>query len=204
MIAIINYGLGNLGSITNMLRYIGKESKIINHPEQITNVEKLILPGVGAFDAGVEHLRKNGWIEPLNDAVIRNKIPILGICLGMQLMANRSEEGTMQGLKWIDGEAHKFVYDVHKNLKIPHMGWTEVAVVNPSALFPDLDEENRFYFVHSYYVKLENPLEQMLMSNYYLDFTAGFHRDNIYGVQFHPEKSHKFGMRFLERFANIK
>lgn len=203
MISIINYGLGNLGSITNMLRYIGQPSKIVERPDELVDAEKIILPGVGAFDAGMEQLHEKGWIAPLNEAALQRRIPVLGICLGMQLMTHSSEEGNREGLKWIDGAAYRFEYDPQKKLKIPHMGWTDVEVKNPGVLFPKADEENRFYFVHSYYVKVNRQEDEMVTADYGLSYTAGFNKDNIFGVQFHPEKSHKFGMRFLERFAKI-
>lgn len=203
MISIINYGLGNLGSISNMLRYIGQPSQIINRPDELASVDKMILPGVGAFDAGMSQLKEKGWIEPLTNLVHEKKIPALGICLGMQLMTKNSEEGEMEGLGWVDATTKKFRFEAPVNLKVPHMGWSDVQVSNTSPLFPDMDEENRFYFVHSYYVEVENASDNAVTANYGHDFTAGFHSDNIYGMQFHPEKSHKFGMRFLERFATL-
>lgn len=200
MIAIVNYGLGNLGSIFNMLRRIGVKSIITSDPEQIKNAEKLILPGVGHFDKGMNELRNSGLKELLDHKVLSEKIPVLGICLGMQLMTIKSEEGTSDGLGWIHAFTKKFRFE-SKEYKIPHMGWNTVSVSNKNNLLEDNEEEQRFYFVHSYYVKVTNSGNSILKTNYGLEFDSGIQRDNIYGIQFHPEKSHKFGMNLLKKFS---
>lgn len=205
MIGIVNYGMGNLGSIQNMLSFIGVESKIIDNAAQLNDVSKIILPGVGAYDSGMAALAEQGWIEPLNRKVLIEKIPVLGICLGMQLMTNRSEEGIRVGLGWIDAVTTKFNFDLDSKLKNPHMGWNIVAPQNKSPLHYELEtlEEIKYYFVHSYYVEVTNPLDLIFSCDYGQRFCAAFQHDNIYGVQFHPEKSHKYGFVLLKNFANI-
>jgi glutamine amidotransferase len=200
MIYIIDYGLGNLGSIQNMIKRVGGESKIIDNPNQLTNPTKIILPGVGAFDTGMKKLNENNWISVLNNEVLVNKIPALGICLGMQLMTNSSEEGNLKGLGWIDANVKKFIFD-NNSYKIPHMGWNKVKVAKDSYLF-DSTESNKFYFVHSYYVETNNPSDNLLYSNYGNEFVSAFQKENIIGLQFHPEKSHKFGINLFKKFIN--
>ncbi|MEO8471017.1 MAG: imidazole glycerol phosphate synthase subunit HisH [Chryseolinea sp.] len=197
MIQIVNYGLGNLGSVQNMLRRINVDSVIVTDPKEIIS-DKIILPGVGSFDTGMTNLEKDGWIEVLNKKVHEDKVPTLGICLGMQLMCNSSEEGVLKGLGWIDGKVVKFPAG---ELKIPHMGWNIVRPnINDSSILGSDKDELRFYHVHSYYVKLADKNEQLGVTTYGIDFTSAFKHDNIYGVQFHPEKSHKFGMMLLKNF----
>jgi imidazole glycerol-phosphate synthase subunit HisH len=202
MIAIVNYGLGNIGSIKNMLKRIGVEAETIANPSDLAKASKIILPGVGAFDTGMQYLTDHGWIEKLNQKVLVEKIPTLGICLGMQLMTQRSEEGLLPGLGWVDGEVVRFP---SSSLKVPHMGWNVVNVENTdkSIFANEGAPELRFYFVHSYYVSLANPTYQLGETSYGQKFTSAFHKGNIYGVQFHPEKSHKFGMRLLKNFASL-
>jgi glutamine amidotransferase len=204
MISIINYGMGNLGSIQNMLKKLNIPTQIINSPEECQDVQKLILPGVGHFEEGMRVLNENGWISILNQKVIDEKIPVLGICLGMQLMTNYSEEGNVNGLGWIDASVKKFNF-TEQSMKIPHMGWNEVITNSNSPLFENFDnlEEVRFYHVHSYYVSLNNPELEISKTNYGIPFTSAFQKDNIYGVQFHPEKSHKYGLKVLSNFSKI-
>jgi glutamine amidotransferase len=204
MISIINYGMGNLGSIQNMLKKLNIPTQIINSPEECQDVQKLILPGVGHFEEGMRVLNENGWISILNQKVIDEKIPVLGICLGMQLMTNYSEEGNVNGLGWIDASVIKFNF-VEQSMKIPHMGWNEVITNSNSPLFENFDnlEEVRFYHVHSYYVSLNNPELEISKTIYGIPFTSAFQKDNIYGVQFHPEKSHKYGLKVLSNFSKI-
>jgi glutamine amidotransferase len=199
MIHIINYGMGNLGSIHNMLKKLGIASKIVESPDQCMDAVKLILPGVGAFDEGMRVLNESGWLPFFDQKVKQEKVPVLGICLGMQLMTNSSEEGDCRGLGWIDGETLKFNL-ADTNLKVPHMGWNIVNPVAETDLFESEEEELRFYHVHSYYVKLNDQSQEIASTNYGGPFTSSFQKQNILGVQFHPEKSHKFGMRLLKNF----
>lgn len=199
MIAIVDYNMGNLGSIRNMLKKLGFESHITADPQDIAAAERIILPGVGAFDAGMTALETSGLIPVLNDRVHGARVPTLGICLGMQLMTRRSEEGTHAGLGWIDADVIRFPSD--ENLKVPHMGWNLVEPAREAPLIADLPPEPRFYFVHSYYARCQRDEDVLLTAQYGLQFHAGFQSGNVMGVQFHPEKSHKYGMRLLQNFA---
>ena len=201
MINIIDYGSGNVGSVFNMLKKIGVESKVISKPSLIKSSEKLILPGVGAFDDGMTRLESFGWIDFLDHNVIKNKIPILGICLGMQLMTKSSEEGDKPGLSWIEADVKKF--SSNNNLKIPHMGWNNIKPLINNQLFYELNNQSRFYHVHSYYVSLNDSSIEIASTHYGINFTSSFQKDNIFGVQFHPEKSHKYGMQLLSNFSKI-
>lgn len=201
MIVIIDYGVGNLSSIKNMLKKIGVNSIISNKAEDIINADKLILPGVGHFDYGMQHLHESGLMDPLNDKVLQHKTPILGICLGVQLLTQSSEEGKEKGLGWIKGRTVAFdKTKLDDNHKIPHMGWTDIKGFEQSKLFTGMYDEPRFYFVHSYHLQLDNPVDMLASANYVYDFPIGVEHENILGVQFHPEKSHKYGMKLLQNF----
>jgi glutamine amidotransferase len=198
MITIIDYGMGNLGSIANMIKKAGHSSIITSDLEQIKRATKLILPGVGSFDNGIKNLENSKMLAILNQKVLVEKIPILGICLGMQLMTNSSEEGTLTGLRWINAQTKKFTSD---SLKIPHMGWNTIKHQKRSRLFKEMESEQRFYFVHSYFVSCDEKEDILTITNYAHDFVSSFEKGNIIGVQFHPEKSHKFGMNLIKQFA---
>lgn len=203
MIVIIDYGIGNLASVFNMFKKIGVAGvKISGKAEDIEAADKLLLPGVGAFDAGMKHLEQSGLLPVLNRKVLVQKTPILGICLGMQLLTRRSEEGVLPGLGWIDAETLKFNPDPALKLKVPHMGWDYIQVKRENKLV-DTESRNRFYFVHSYYVKCADPSQELATCTFAQEFTCMVHKENIYGAQFHPEKSLKFGMKVLENFANL-
>lgn len=201
MITIIDYGMGNIGSILNMLKRIGVRAIVSSKIEDIEDANRLILPGVGAFDNGISNLGERKLTTILNKKVIGDKIPILGICLGMQLLTKSSEEGNLKGLGFINAKTIKFKFN--NNLKIPNMGWNFIKQEKKSKLFLGLDRNSRFYFVHSYYVVCENKEDIIATTDYGLIFVSAFERKNIFGVQFHPEKSHKFGMQLLKNFSEL-
>jgi glutamine amidotransferase len=203
MISIIDYRTGNLGSIQNMLKKIRVESVVTSSPADIEKAEKIILPGVGAFDKGMDNLISLGLLDILNRKVIVEKTPVLGICLGMQLMTESSEEGVLKGLGWFDATTIRFNFGDQKSLKVPHMGWNSISLKKESRLFKDMYPDPRFYFVHSFYVKTRNEADDVTGTAYGIEFTSSFEKGNIAGVQFHPEKSHKFGMQLLKNFAEL-
>lgn len=203
MIVIIDYGLGNLASVLNMFKKIGVKDVVVSGDREIiAKASKLLLPGVGAFDGGMGNLEQSGLIPLLNEKALKEKVPVLGICLGMQMLTKKSEEGIKPGLGWIDAETVKFNLDPTLKLKVPHMGWNYIAVKRENPLI-DTQSKNRFYFVHSYYVKCFEEKQSLATSNFGGDFTCMVNKDNIFGAQFHPEKSLKFGMRLLENFARL-
>ena len=201
MITIVDYGLGNLVSVKNMLKKLGVKATITDNISEINSSQKLILPGVGSFDNGMNLINQKNLLEVLNQKVLVEKIPVLGICLGMQLLCKCSEEGYEKGLGWIDAEVIKFKFE-DRSLKIPHMGWNYINVKKENPLIKK-EDKHRFYFVHSYYVKCNNDSDVIATCNYGTDFTCMVNHNNIYGAQFHPEKSLKFGMSLLNNFANI-
>jgi glutamine amidotransferase len=201
MIVIVDYGMGNLGSVLNMFKRVGAEAKISSDLDEISKAPKILLPGVGAFDTAMQRINETGMKEVLNQKALIEKVPVLGICLGMQLLTRGSEEGLMSGLGWIAADTLRFSNE--NGLKIPHMGWNLVHPASPSSLTLNLPDEPCFYFVHSYRVHVDHESDSILKCTYGHDFDAAVQHDNIFGAQFHPEKSHKFGMRFLENFARI-
>jgi imidazole glycerol-phosphate synthase subunit HisH len=203
MLTIIDYGIGNLSSIKNMLKKIGMTDCVISKDERdIAEADKLILPGVGHFDYGMRRLRESPFFDTLNKRVLEDKIPILGICLGAQLLTKSSEEGTEKGLGWIDAQTLRFdTTKLTTNLKVPHMGWSDVQFKSESRLFAGVTEIPRFYFVHTYHIVCNNPSDAIVECTHGYPFTAGVERDNIVGMQFHPEKSHRFGMKLLDNFV---
>jgi imidazole glycerol-phosphate synthase subunit HisH len=201
MIAIVDYGVANLGSMRNMLRRIGTEAQLAAAPETILAADKLILPGIGAFDHGMSELAARGLDEPIRQRVLRDRKPILGVCLGMQLLGRGSEEGNRPGLGLIDAHCEKL--RAGAELRVPHMGWNHLRPQRPSALLAELDAQSRFYFVHSYHLVCERPQDVLATAVYGIEFTAMIQRDNIHGAQFHPEKSHRYGMRMLQNFVEL-
>jgi glutamine amidotransferase len=201
MIVIVDYDMGNIGSVYNMLKKIGRKSEITRDLDKIRQADHIILPGVGAFDSGMEQLEKFGLIELIRHRAMVDKTPILGICLGAQLMLEKSEEGQKAGLGLVKGEVKRFQLSAESKLRIPNMGWNQIEKVKSSKLVDVLPEQPRFYFVHSYHFKMEQSEDQLLMSEYGYSFCSAFQHENISGVQFHPEKSHKFGMALLRNFT---
>jgi imidazole glycerol-phosphate synthase subunit HisH len=205
MIVIIDYGMGNLGSILNMLRRIGAEAVISASIADIERAERLILPGVGAFDYGMDRLDRLGFIPILDHKVMEQRTPILGICLGMQLLSKRSEEGSLPGLGWIDAETIRFrIESDNARLRIPHMGWNTIEVRQHPSILDNLPESARFYFVHSYHVRCHHESDVLAIAEYGIVFHAAVAHGNIMGTQFHPEKSHRFGMHVLRQFAEAR
>lgn len=201
MITILDYGIGNLGSVRNMLRRAGLECEITADPGVVERAKKIILPGVGAFDRAMARLNESGLRPVLDRKALVEKIPVLGICLGMQMLASGSEEGQLPGLGYIPAFAHRFPPD--DRLKVPHMGWNRVAKAKPSALTDSLPDDARFYFVHSYYVRVVDEVHSLLKCRYGVEYDAAIEKDNIYGAQFHPEKSHKFGLSLFTAFGAL-
>jgi glutamine amidotransferase len=202
MITIVNYGMGNLGSMLNMFNRISVKATIESDPAVIRQAEKLVLPGVGAYDSAMTCINSvPGLREVLNHKALVEQAPILGVCLGMQLLTRSSEEGTMSGLGWIPGVTSRF--PKQEGLKVPHMGWNLALPNAQSRLTAQVGDEPRFYFVHSYCVHVDDPAHSLMKTHYGIDFDSAIGCDNIYGVQFHPEKSHRFGMQILMNFAEL-
>lgn len=203
-IAILDYGLGNLHSIRNMLKHIEVESIITGERREIESADKLILPGVGSFDEGMRRLKALELIDLINSETRVCKKPLLGICLGMQLLGRKSQEGSEPGLNLIDFESIKFSIPEGSTYKIPHMGWEKVRITQSDcALTKNLTREDRFYFVHSYHALCDRSENEIISCDYAYPFTAAVRNQNVYGVQFHPEKSQRFGMKLLKNFAEI-
>lgn len=203
MISVVDYGVANLGSILNMLRKVGARAEAVSTPDAIERAEKLILPGVGAFDHGMTALSERGLADVLKGRVAGDGVPLLGICLGMQLLGNGSEEGALAGLGLIDGRCVRFRFADERTLKVPHMGWNVLMPRRESPLFKGLDENARFYFVHSYHLVCADASDVLATARYGIEFTAMVQRGSVWGAQFHPEKSHRFGMTLLRNFAEI-
>lgn len=202
MLTIVNYGVGNLGSIANMLSYLGVEHCVAQEPEQILQAERLLLPGVGSFDYGMARLSAGGLVEVLQHKVMVERIPVLGICLGMQIMCASSEEGSLAGLGWISARVRRFdVSKMDEPRPVPHMGWNEVVPDRSHPVIDALPRPARFYFVHGYHVDCDDADDRLLTARYGYDFTAAIAHRNILACQFHPEKSHRFGMALLKQFA---
>ncbi len=204
MITIVDTGVGNLASIKNMLNRAGAASTITADAGAIRAARKIILPGVGAFDEGVERLVTLGLVEILREKALVEKVPLLGICLGAQLLFERSEEGKRDGLGLVPGSVVRFQKErLGADLRIPHMGWSEISLRKPSVLFEGMPDEPRFYFVHSYHFAPADSADELCVCEHGYPFVAAVERGNIYGVQFHPEKSHRFGLKLMDSFAKI-
>jgi glutamine amidotransferase len=204
MIGIINYGVGNIKAFENIYRKLHIPVKILTQASDFEGVTKLILPGVGAFDHAMNAFNNSGMRAIAEQKVLEENVPVIGICVGMQMLANSSEEGTLSGLGWIDGTVKKFdeskiAYDTH----LPHMGWNDVNVSLEQPLFNDFPADPKYYFLHSYYFECGDATNAIAQASYGIDFTCAVRNNNVYGVQFHPEKSHEFGVKLLENYSKL-
>lgn len=203
MITVVDYGAGNIGSVVNMIRKSGGQATATGSMDELAGAEKILLPGVGSFDNAMIRLKNLGLVDVLQERAAAG-INFFGICLGMQLLATHSEEGSIPGLGLIPGAVRKFKFDGEcSSLKIPHMGWNRVRAVREHSLANGLDQDARFYFVHSYFYDCDNPEDVLFSTRYGIDFAAGVQRGNVMGVQFHPEKSHRYGLQLLKNFIEL-
>lgn len=203
-IGVIDYGVNNVGSVVNALRRAGVLPVVVKDEAGVRAASALVLPGVGAFDTGVKNLRELGMFDAIKDRVANEKVPLMGICLGMQLLSKGSEEGTLEGLGLVPATTRRFAFEgENKKLKVPHMGWNETRCTDADFFQGLLDDETRFYYVHSYHVVCEEPADVAAKCHYGIDFTAAVHRGHVFGTQFHPEKSHRFGVRTLGNYVRI-
>lgn len=204
MLAIINYGSGNIAAITNILSRLGVAHRVASRPEELADAQKIILPGVGAFDETMGQLEVSGLLPVLNERVLGLKVPVLGICVGMQILAESSEEGRKAGLGWVKGKVRKFRSgEGTKRLALPHMGWNDVKPTRAIRLFTHLEQDARFYFLHSYYFSCAEAESAIATTDYAGTFACAVNHENVYGVQFHPEKSHHFGVQLIKNFAEL-
>lgn len=204
MITIVDYGLGNVQAFLNLYKRLNVAAQTAENADGLVGATKVILPGVGSFDNAVERLERSGMRETLDDLVLRQRVPVLGICVGMQMLAGSSDEGSLPGLGWIDGRVRGFrSFEPARGLPLPHMGWNDVRPVAANALFDQLEVDARFYFLHSFYFDCVRSQDALAISSYGGDFSSAVCAGNIYGVQFHPEKSHRFGTRLLQNFAKL-
>ena len=204
MISVLDYGAGNVGSVIRMIERAGGTAQRIASAEEVLAARKLVIPGVGAFNHGMAQLSSRELLPALNSSALEARIPVLGICLGMQLMCRSSEEGALPGLGWVDADVVRFPVPETNGLRVPHMGWNTLRVVRENPLLSTDGAEQRFYFVHSYRVSCNDPADPIALTRYGEDFVAAFQRENLFGVQFHPEKSHRFGMELMRRFVEFK
>lgn len=204
MITIIDYGVGNINAFVNVYKRVNVPTKIAKTPADLEDTQKIILPGVGHFDHAMSELIKSGMRERLDELVKVKKIPVIGICVGMQMMGNLSDEGKLAGLGWIDASIKKFDETKIKQVtRLPHMGWNDVNPVISHPLFEGLEKDALFYFLHSYYFECNNSNDILATSDYGVEFACAAHHENIYGIQFHPEKSHHYGETLLHNFAKL-
>jgi len=204
MITIIDYGVGNVFAFQNVFKRLSIPSKIAKCENDLMGSSKLILPGVGHFDYAMSQLNNSGMRDRLDELVLKEKIPVIGICVGMQMMAKKSDEGTLDGLRWIDAYVKKFdEATINHHTKLPHMGWNDVKPNENHPLFKGLEQEAIFYFLHSFYFKCSNEENSISKTDYGINFSSSVQHDNIYGIQFHPEKSHSYGESLLKNFANL-
>lgn len=204
MIGIIDYGVGNVLAFANMYKRMNVNVMIVREAEDILAAERLILPGVGSFDFAMSRLDQSGLRPILSEAVIGDKKPVLGVCVGMQMLAGRSDEGELPGLGWIDGEVRRFEFsELDASVPLPHMGWNNLHIIRETSLFKSLTEGAWFYYLHSYYFQCSDRQHEIACCEYGGEFTCAVNRDNVFGVQFHPEKSHEYGARLLRNFTMV-
>jgi len=203
MIRIVDYGVGNILAFQNMYKRLNKDAALARSAEDLADATRVILPGVGAFDHAMKALNRSGMRKPLDALVREGKTPVLGICVGMQMLARSSSEGTEAGLGWVGGEVRAFKALAMPDLLLPHMGWNDVRPLRSGGLFSGLETDARFYFLHSYYFHSDRGEDTLAVSAYGLEFACAVQVGNVYGVQFHPEKSHHFGAQLLKNFAEI-
>ena len=204
MITVINYDLGNIKAFVNVYNQLNIPIAIATKSDDLRNASKIILPGVGAFDNAMEKLERSGMRRVLEELVLIKKLPVLGVCVGMQMLGHSSEEGSLPGLGWIDGEVRKFnLPSSSQNTPLPHMGWNDVRPIKKNKLFEGLEEYARFYFLHSYYFQCQKDENVLAVTDYGGKFASPLNAENIFGVQFHPEKSHQWGISLLKNFAEI-
>ncbi len=204
MIAIVNYGSGNIQAICNIYKNLGVSHVVASRPEEVAACDRIILPGVGAFDQAMSELERSGLRGALDECVLGAACPILGICVGMQLLASSSEEGVLPGLGWIKGTVLRFAPALFRQAtSLPHMGWNTVVPTSPGGLFRDVEMDKGFYFLHSYYFSCADPADELAHTDYGGRFASAVNRGNIFGAQFHPEKSHQSGIQLLKNFAEM-
>ena len=203
MISLVDYGVANLGSMRNMLRRIGAETELVATADGIEKASKIILPGIGAFDHGMEALDNLDLVESLRRRVLGDGVPLFGVCLGVQLLGERSAEGGRAGLGLLASHCERLPADGDAGIRIPHMSWAHIEPTRADPILDGLDDTARFYFVHSYHVVCSDPTDVLAFARYGIPFTAMIRRGNIYGAQFHPEKSHRFGMQLLKNFVEL-
>lgn len=204
MITIIDYGLGNVLAFVNVYSRLNIPVAVARSAGDLVTATKLILPGVGAFDHAMQQLEQSGMRQGVDQLVLQCGMPVLGICVGMQMLANSSDEGVLSGLGWIDGRVRRFgVGTLLSHTHLPHMGWNDVTPVVGGGLFAGLEHDARFYFLHSYYFDCHQPENTLAVSDYGIQFSSAVQHENVYGVQFHPEKSHHFGSQLLKNFAEL-
>jgi glutamine amidotransferase len=206
MITIVDYGLGNIKAFANVYKRLNIQTCYASTPEQLQQASKIILPGVGAFDHAMHMLNTSGLRDCLDQLVLEQKVPVIGICVGMQMMANDSEEGSSKGLGWINGTVKRFSYpceEITKKFPLPHMGWNNISPIKSSNLVKNLDEFKRFYFLHSYYFECLSEADIVATANYGFDYACIVNHENVYGIQCHPEKSHHNGVALLKNFAEL-
>ena len=204
MITIVDYGLGNIRAFLNVYRRLNIDAKTATTADDLRAASKIILPGVGAFDHAMERLTQSGMRDMLDDLALRQRVPILGVCVGMQILGRSSDEGKLPGLGWVDGRVRALAaLTPAAALPVPHMGWNDVRPLSRSPLFDGLDTDARFYFLHSYYFACDRDEDAIAVSNYGVDFACAANAGNVFGVQFHPEKSHRCGARLLQNFGEM-